>query len=352
MSFDGIVSSLAKKWQEVPAGADTDGRRQSADMVLLPLAEWERLSANAAELRGWWWRLYAPQFRGKRILEIGSGLGFDAIHFASAGATWTCCDIVKSNLAVIDRVAHARGLSIETLMIEGLASFDALPTDFDAVWANGSLINLPFKDAQAESLAILQHLKPGGRWIELAYPRERWVREGSPPFSKWGVMTDGEGTPWIEWYDMEKLKSRLFPHRLLPVLDFRFFGDSYIWLEAEVNGRHEAQQNPVQRALGRGAVTLAPGLWRAGETLSLPSYGPSATVEVECTVGSGSVGFTLERGGKAISREAYAESRAGDQLLYLSTDAYGDGVSLSTRNVSALGPAQYTLSSVTIRQTL
>lgn len=352
MSFDEIVSSLAKKWQEVPAGADTDGRRQSADMMLKPLDEWENLFKNAAELRGWWWRLYAPQFKGKRVLEIGSGMGFDAVHFASAGAEWTCCDIVQSNLHVITRVSEARGLRIKTLLIEGLASFDQLSDDYDAVWANGSLINLPFADAQAESHAIIQHLKPHGRWIELAYPRERWVREGSPEFSKWGTMTDGEGTPWVEWYDLERLKQRLFPHRLLPVLDLRFSGDSYIWIEAEIAGTHAQQAKPIHQPKARARFSVPSGLWRDGELIPLASYGPLATVEVDCTIWSGSVGFTLVRAGKNISREAYAESRAGSQLLYLSTDGYGDDVQLSTRNVSALGSAQYTINSVTIRQSL
>ena len=352
MSFDDILPGMAKKWQEVPAGADTDGRRQSSEILAQPLIDWERLYDNAADLRGWWWRLYSPQFKGKRILEIGSGLGFDAVHFASAGAEWTCCDIVQSNLDVITRVARSRGLAIKTILIEGLASFDALSDDYDAVWANGSLINLPFAEAQAESLAIIQHLKPHGRWIELAYPRERWVREGSPSFSTWGAMTDGEGTPWVEWYDMEKLKQRLFPHRLLPVLDLRFSGDSYIWLEAEMAGKHGPRQGPVQGPRRTDAVVITPGLWRDGDAISLPSYGPLATVEIDCAIAAGSIGFTLMRGGKNISREAYAESRVGSQLLYLPTDTYGEGVSLCSRNVSALGAARYVINSVTVRQTL
>src|SRR5580692_10854792 len=77
---------------------------------------------------------------------------------------------------------QARGLDIATLHIDGLGAFDRLPHDFDAVWCIGSIHHMPFEAAREESHAIIQHLKPEGRWIELAYPRERWVREGSPPF--------------------------------------------------------------------------------------------------------------------------------------------------------------------------
>ena len=91
-----------------------------------------------------------------------------------------------------------------------------LSRDFDAVWCIGSIHHVPFEEAREESAAITAHLKPGGRWIELAYPHERWVREGSPPFDRWGQITDGERTPWAEWYDLEKLKLRLHPWRIEP----------------------------------------------------------------------------------------------------------------------------------------
>src|SRR5260370_943261 len=99
--------------------------------------------------------------------------------------------------------------------------FSGLSGDIDAVWANGSLHHIPFDEAREECAAILDRLKPGGRWIELAYPRERWVREGSPPFDQWGRLTDGERTPWAEWYDIEKLKLQLDAGRIEPTLDYR-----------------------------------------------------------------------------------------------------------------------------------
>ena len=102
---------------------------------------------------------------------------------------------------------------------------------FDVVWANGSLIHVPFEFARAECMKILPHLKPSGRWIELCYPRERWVREGRLPFTEWGKVTDGERTPWVEWYDIVKIKRRLFPAPMEVVLDFNFHDDTYNWFD-------------------------------------------------------------------------------------------------------------------------
>ena len=58
-------------------------------------------------------------------------------------------------------------------------------------WCQGSHIRLPFEFAKRECAAILRHLKQGGRWIELAYSRQRWVRDG-PCLKIWGNTTDGE----------------------------------------------------------------------------------------------------------------------------------------------------------------
>ncbi len=40
----------------------------------------------------------------------------------------------------------------------------------------------------------LKHWPVGGRWIELAYPKSRWVRDGKMPFDRLGKKTDG-GAP-------------------------------------------------------------------------------------------------------------------------------------------------------------
>lgn len=350
---------MAEKWREVPGGTDQDPRQFSDQFLLMPemafSAAWDRQYDDADDMRGWFWRLYGGQVQGKKILEIGSGLGFDAIHFASHGASVTCCDIAASNLGIVRRAAEARGLSVTTLHVDSLAAFDALPHDFDMVWCNGSLLHIPFAEARQECAAILEHLKPGGRWIELAYPRERWVREGSPPFSEWGKLTDGERTPWVEWYDMEKLKLRLHPYRLKANLEYRHYSDTFVWFDATVVGKSNG--GPIKRltveAPRKLLKTPAP-LWaHAWSTPLGPSpAGATVTVEIECTIGTGSVGLVLEQGGRFVSREVIVEARAGTQQHTVATKAFGDDVLLLTRNASAMGPSHYRIHSIALRETI
>ena len=82
--------------------------------------------------------------------------------------------------------------------------------------------------------------------------------------------------------------------------------------------------------------------------------GPAVTVEIECIVDKGSVGFALwlERDDRFISREIIMEARTGSQRLCLSTDAYEPDGRLLTRSATALGASEYRISSIEMRQAL
>src|SRR5262245_12517780 len=234
----GELAQYREKWREAPRGSDMDGRVFSTDLLALGdsglLSAWEAMAARrySGEI-GWLWPLYADSFRGRQVLELGSGLGFDGLRFAEAGASWTFADIVPDNLAVIRRIAGLKGLAdrVRFHLIGDDLSFSGLGDDYDAIWVFGSIHHVPFEMARREALDALGHLKPGGRWMELVYPRERWLREGAPPFEQWGKLTDGERTPWAEWHDIEKVRRRLFPAPLRTVLDLELWGKNYRWLD-------------------------------------------------------------------------------------------------------------------------
>ncbi|MCW5736999.1 MAG: class I SAM-dependent methyltransferase [Enhydrobacter sp.] len=140
------------------------------------------------------------------------------MRFAARGARWTCADIVADNLALIGGVAALKGLGgrIETHLIDDDLSFAGLAHGYDVIWVFGSIHHVPFETTRREALAALALMKPGGRWMELVYPRKRWLREGALPFAEWGRLTDGERTPWAVWHDMEKVRRRWRPPALSP----------------------------------------------------------------------------------------------------------------------------------------
>jgi SAM-dependent methyltransferase len=239
--FGMDLGSLRDKWREVP---QEGGRVLSDDLLRLDqstlLENWKRYFSyyRRSEPDRWYQILYKEFMRGKSVLEIGSGLGFDGTLRLQEGLVkaWTFCDIVETNLQVIQRICNKLGVRADFVFIDdNFKCFDKLGA-FDIIWVNGSLIHVPFEFARAECMKILPHLKPGGRWIELCYPQQRWIREGRLPFTEWGKVTDGERTPWVEWYDLVKIKRRLFPASMEVILNFNFHNDVYNWFDLMLAG--------------------------------------------------------------------------------------------------------------------
>lgn len=237
-SVASTLEPLRAKWKTVPAAVDRITTTQLlswSDEALIKHWSKQVQSSTTGEsfaVRGWYHLMYTDILRGKRVLDVGAGQGIDALSFARAGAHVTMLDIVADNTRLTARLARAMGIEdhAESFLMHDLDSLDALGT-FDVIWCQGSLINAPFDFVRKEVQALLEHLPVGGRWIELAYPEQRWKREGSLPFDQWGSKTDGEGTPWVEWYDLPKLKAALAPATFDTVLAFNFHNDDFNWFD-------------------------------------------------------------------------------------------------------------------------
>lgn len=234
---------LRDKWVEVPI---TNWEiLKTTDLLTLPddalLAKWEETRAattTGAEFshRGWYHVLYAEAMRGKKVMDIGSGFGIDSITFAEHGARVTFVDIVKSNLEVLKRLCQIKGLKdVQFHFFEDLSSLRALHTDYDVIMAMGSLHNAPAAVMKPEYQELLRHLRRGGRWLQLAYPKSLWIQHGSLPFDLWGQKL--ECSPWEEWYDMPKLLSMFEPSKFEVVLYHEFHNGDFNWFDLLYRGK-------------------------------------------------------------------------------------------------------------------
>jgi 2-polyprenyl-3-methyl-5-hydroxy-6-metoxy-1,4-benzoquinol methylase len=236
--------TLRKKWVQVPttaAGSERTTRLlELSDQALF--AEWEKARLDITTggefaHRGWYHALYADGMRGKKVMDVGSGFGVDSITFAQHGAMLTFVDLVESNLKVLQRLCGILGLrDARFVHFQDLNSLKPLDADYDVIMAMGSLHNAPVKVMKPEYQELMRHLKMGGRWLQLAYPRSRWIREGRSRFSKWGEITDGAGTPWCEWYDVPKLLSMFAPAKFEVVLYQEFHNSDFNWFDLVYRG--------------------------------------------------------------------------------------------------------------------
>jgi len=119
------LARYREKWREAPRGSDMDGRVFSTDLLALAdadlVAAWDAMAARryAGEI-GWLAPLYADTFRGRQVLELGSGLGFDGLRFATGGRrTVTSLSASKVRPSVRVNWATTRSRSVEGQSFHG-----------------------------------------------------------------------------------------------------------------------------------------------------------------------------------------------------------------------------------------
>lgn len=106
----------------------------------------------------------APQLKGKRVLELGSGLGIVGLSAAKVGAIATLSDRETGSLEQCRSIAAENNLTIETLLLEWAKIPEQLVGSFEAIVAS----DVMYDPAQLSPLlgAIHALLMPGGRaWL-------------------------------------------------------------------------------------------------------------------------------------------------------------------------------------------
>jgi SAM-dependent methyltransferase len=157
-------------WEEEPCGSShADAAEGSPDFfaqVERSRAELEPFIAGYADFEG---------SRGKRLLEIGVGLGTDLVRFARAGANVTGVDLTEHSVRLVRRRLELEGLDGDVRV----ADAERLPFEdgaFDKVYSWGVLHHTP--DSQRAFREALRVLRPGGEACIMLYARRSWVAWG------------------------------------------------------------------------------------------------------------------------------------------------------------------------------
>lgn len=205
-----LEQTLRVKWHEIPATRQE--RAFSSDLLNWPdyqlLEYWEecKQQTTTPNVRGWFQDLYKDDFAGLDVADVGPGVGVDGIYFAQRGANVTFVDIVEDNLRLLERICTLKGIKANFYFIDDFFLYH-FNRNFDVFLFIGSMINAPFDFTQRQLQAMLKFLRPGGKVLMLGYPKERYIQLGARSCEEFGKMTDGERTPWCEWYDDEKIRA-------------------------------------------------------------------------------------------------------------------------------------------------
>lgn len=115
------------------------------------------------------------RWSGKRVLEVGCGIGTDTIRFARAGARVTAVDLSAKSLALASSRAQLFGLAerirFHQADAENLAG--AVPReDYDLVYSFGVIHHTPRPDRAIES--IRRYMTPLSEFRLMIYAANSW----------------------------------------------------------------------------------------------------------------------------------------------------------------------------------
>jgi dihydroflavonol-4-reductase len=116
----------------------------------------------------------AALLRGKHLLEIGCGMGFDSLEFLKRGVRVTATDLTPNAVRLARRHFELEGVEPEDVRTANALDLPFAGDTFDAVWANGVLHATG--DTERAVQETRRVLKPGGRaLISHFYRRPSWM---------------------------------------------------------------------------------------------------------------------------------------------------------------------------------
>jgi SAM-dependent methyltransferase len=110
--------------------------------------------------------------QGKRLLEIGCGIGVDSIQLAKRGFDVTAVDLTENALTVARQFAERRGVSVD-FQLGNAEGLDFPDQSFDAVYSFGVLHHTP--DIERSVAEVHRVLRPGGTAYVMLYHRDSVV---------------------------------------------------------------------------------------------------------------------------------------------------------------------------------
>ncbi len=115
------------------------------------------------------------RWKGKKVLEIGCGIGTDTMNFARHGAQVTAVDLSEKSIAIARQRAKVFGLEEKIRFHQGNAEqlSEFLPEErYDLIYSFGVIHHTPHPDRVLNEIG--RYVKPGGTVKIMVYYRWSW----------------------------------------------------------------------------------------------------------------------------------------------------------------------------------
>jgi ubiquinone/menaquinone biosynthesis C-methylase UbiE len=144
------------------------------------------------------------QHRGKKVMEIGGGVGYDTITMARSGAEVTTVDIIKDNLEAVKLNAKVNEVKVNTYLSDDDSKLPFEDGTFDVVYSWGVIHHIPNGPEVIKDM--IRVLKSGGL-ISLMVYNEIWAwrhRFTIQDLLSWNSSYKTEG-PYTSFYSTIEL---------------------------------------------------------------------------------------------------------------------------------------------------
>ncbi len=155
-------------------------------------------------------------YSGKKVLEIGCGVGLDLVRFARGGALVTGVDLSETAIDLAQKNFKWNHLKADLRVMNG-EDLEFTDHSFDVVYAHGVLQYT----ANASRMIKEAHrvLKPGGTFIGMVYNRKGWLNIMSTFFK---VGLEHEDAPVLRKYTIGEFKKMLSVFPKVKMIPERF----------------------------------------------------------------------------------------------------------------------------------
>ena len=152
----------------------------------------------------------AQILKGKHLLEVGCGMGFDSVELLRRGVRVTATDLTPNAIKLARRHFQLLGIQPEDTLTANALDLSFENDTFDAVWANGVL------HATGDTLRAIQEihrvLKPGGRAIISHFYRKPSWMYFLHRLGRENIEHKDEDPPVNEFYTEDEVMANIEEH--------------------------------------------------------------------------------------------------------------------------------------------
>jgi SAM-dependent methyltransferase len=210
-SSDDLIDAIRRYWNE---------RIHDLEIARHPIGTkefFEELAAYRYEKLDYLPRVIDfSAYRGKRLLEVGCGVGLDLIRFARHGAIVTGIDLAQVSIGLAKKNFAFHYVTGDLRVMNGEhLEFD--DHSFDVAYAHGVLQYTG--DIQRMIQEIKRVLKPGGQAILMVYNRYSWLNCLSKLLR---VKLEHEDAPVLNTYSIPQFRKLLARFSRVEIIPERF----------------------------------------------------------------------------------------------------------------------------------